>query len=48
MDLRDSVLAKSLKEISLRNCKVTSEGLKHLDWQKLENVDMNGIRFTGT
>lgn len=46
-DLKYSVLAENLKDISLRDCKVTSAGLKDLDWNVLENINIFGIPLTG-
>lgn len=46
-DLKYSALAKNLKDICLRDCKVTSDGLKDLDWNVLENINIFGIPLTG-
>lgn len=45
--LEDSVLMEKLRDICLINCKVTSEGLKYLNWQQLENINIVGASIIG-
>lgn len=46
-ELIDSTLMESLRDISLKNCKVSNEGLKHLNWKRLENINIIGVSIRG-
>lgn len=37
----------SLRDISLKNCKVSHDGLKYLNWKRLENINIIGVSIRG-
>lgn len=38
---------ETLRDICLKNCKITNEGLKHLNWMQLENINIIGASIVG-
>lgn len=44
---QDSVLMKCLRDISLRDCAITREGLVCLQWDRLENINIIGAHIDG-
>lgn len=36
-----------LRDISLRNCSITMKGLTHLNWLRLENINIMGAPVDG-
>lgn len=46
-ELIDSTLMESLRDICLKNCNVSNEGLKHLNWKRLENINIIGVSIRG-
>lgn len=45
--LVNSTLMENLRDISLRNCKVSHDGLKNLNWKRLENINIIGVSIRG-
>lgn len=45
--LVDSTLMNSLRDISLKNCNVSHEGLRNLNWKRLENINIIGVSIRG-
>lgn len=45
--LVNSPLMDGLRDICLKNCKVSHEGLKNLNWKKLENINIIGVSIRG-
>lgn len=37
----------NLRDICLKNCSITKMGLKHLNWTRLENINIMGARVDG-
>lgn len=42
-----SELMESLRDICLKNCKVSNEGLQNLNWKRLENINIIGVSIRG-
>ncbi|XP_055317482.1 uncharacterized protein LOC129576400 [Sitodiplosis mosellana] len=42
-ELFDCTLMQSLRDICLKNCKVSNEGLRNLNWKRLENINIIGV-----
>lgn len=38
---------QGLRDICLKNCKVSHEGLKNLNWKHLENINIIGVSIRG-
>lgn len=45
--LVNTPLMEGLRDICLKNCKVSSEGLKNLNWKQLENINIIGVSLRG-
>lgn len=45
--LVNSPLMDGLRDICLKNCKVSHEGLKNLNWKQLENINIIGVSIRG-
>lgn len=45
--LVNSPLMDGLRDICLKNCKVSNEGLKNLNWKQLENINIIGVSIRG-
>lgn len=45
--LVNSKLMDGLRDICLKNCKVSHEGLKKLNWKQLENINIIGVSIRG-
>lgn len=46
-ELADSSLMHSLRDICLKNCQVSHQGLKKLNWKRLENINIIGVSIRG-
>lgn len=44
---KNSVLMEHLRDICLRNCAITQNGLVHLNWSRLENINIVGAAIEG-
>ncbi|XP_031630412.1 F-box protein SKP2A-like [Contarinia nasturtii] len=42
-ELANSTLMESLRDICLKNCKLSQDGLRNLNWNRLENVNIIGV-----
>lgn len=38
---------ESLRDICLKNCKVSNVGLRNLNWKRLENINIIGVSIRG-
>lgn len=38
---------ENLRDICLKNCNVSNEGLKNLNWKRLENINIIGVPIRG-
>lgn len=38
---------ENLRDICLKNCKVSHEGLRNLNWKRLENINIIGVSIRG-
>lgn len=38
---------ENLRDICLKNCNVSNEGLKNLNWKRLENINITGVPIRG-
>lgn len=45
--LKGSGLMDHLRDICLKNCSITKNGLKHLNWSRLENINIIGASIDG-
>lgn len=45
--LKGSVLMDHLRDICLRNCSITKNGLVHMNWSRLENINIIGASIDG-